>query len=290
MSKELSTIQNNPVELNKAFGFEGKPKPSIPLLKVNGSDDEDGTSAPKGTFTYDDGDKILYASEVTIRSFVKAYQYRLYHPTEKDKNDMSIISNTFKAEFRSTSGRLACGKMNKKSYVELGDNVTTQQKYYQDNVKCKLLMFGLVSGEFTDVDTKTKIEVKDALFSWVVSQSGFMSIDQTIKGIEMERRAIPLTPIRLRLKKEKNGSVTYFVPIPEVLNETAKLDIERDTKYLEKVKDFIVNTNKFIDDKYTEALKGKANNDDFAAVGTIVEGKTSKHKKNLLDIDDVVPF
>ena len=284
MSTELALKEaaNNPVALNKLFGFEGRPKPQIPYLKINGSDDEDGTKAPKGTFVYDDGDRVLYAPEATIRSFVKAYQYRLYDAKDPGKNDHSIIARSFKEEFRSVSGRIACGKMNKKAYAQLGDNVSSIQKYLQDTVKCKLLVFGLVSGEFTDLDTKKPVVLKDALFVWTVSQSGFMSVDQAITGIEKERRAVALTPISIKLKKEKQGSVTYFAPIPEVLNKSEALEVKRDEGYLNEIKKFIVSNNEYVNDKYNEALKGAANSNNFAKTAKVVE-------KDALDFDEL-PF
>lgn len=272
MSTELATLGNNAVEINKAFGFNNKIKPSIPILKINGADEEVGT-APKGTFVYDDGEKVLYSSEVNIRSFVKAYQYRIWDGADKSKNDMSTIEFSFKGEFRSMSGRFACGKMNKKKFLSLGDGATAQQKYLQENTKCKLLVFGLLSGVFTDLDTKAQIEVKDELFSWVVSQSGFMPIDQAISGIEKERRAVPLTPVKLTLKKEKQGSVTYFVPLPVVQNITEKLEVERDSAYLVQIKDFIKDTNEFVNNKFNSATKAQTENDNFAEVSKTIDGK-----------------
>lgn len=270
MTNELALVQNNAAALNKAFGFQGRPKPSIPVLKINGADDEDGVRAPKGTFVYDDGDRVLYAPAVAIRTFVKAYQYRLY-TKEKDKNDMSIIGKDFKTEFRSMSGRIACGKMGKKKYFELGENVSSTQKFLQDNVKCKLLVFGLVSGTFTDLDTKKEVKVEDALFSWVVSQSGFMPIDGAITGIEKERRPVPLTPIKVTLKKDKNGSVTFFSPIPEVQNTTANLIVERDGGFLAQINGFIDDTNEFIESKYNASVKAKTDDNNFAEVGKTIE-------------------
>lgn len=270
MTNELATLENDPVALNKAFGFQGRPKPPIPVLRINGADESTGT-APKGTFVLDDGDKILYANEIDIRSFLKAYQYRIFDKDNKEKNDTSTIEMSFKGEFRSMSGRFACGKMNKKKFLALGDNISATQKYLQDNVKCKLLVFGLVSGKFIDIDTKREIEVKDELFSWVVSQSGFMSLDQAITGIEKERRAVALTPIHITLKKEKMGSVTYFVPVPAVTANTEKLDVERDGNYLLQIKSFIKDTNSYVNDKYNAANKVTKENTSFVNVGTILD-------------------
>lgn len=284
MSKnELALVQNNPVAINKLFGFEGRPKPLISILRVNGSDEEEGLSAPKGTFVYDDGEKILYANEVSIRSFLKCYQYRLYHATDKEKNDASIIGKNFKQEYRSISGRVACGKMHKKTYAQLGDAVSVDQKFLQENVKCKLLVFGLVSGKFTDLDTKTEVDILDELFIWTVSQSGFVSIDQTITGIEKERRAVPLTPIRLRLKKEKNGAVTYFVPIPEVLNQTVKLELDRDASYIKKIESFIKDNNDYVNERYNEAIKGRVENDNFSEVAKKVKAVDTEQPNDPLD-------
>lgn len=270
----LTTLPTNAVELNKIFGFEGRGKPALPTLKVNGSDEEEGCGAPKGTFVFDDGERLLYASDITIRTFIKGLQYRVWNAKDKNKNDMSIIANSFRAEFRSISGKIACGKLPKKQYLELGDNVTSLQKELQDSVKCKLIVFGLVSGTFKSVDTDEEVVLKDELFIWTTSQSSFMIMEQTISGIEKERRAVPCTPIKLKLKKEKSGSVTYFTPQPEVLNETVSLDPVVDIANLNVIKKYITDTNDFVSRKYNEALKGKAVDDDFKSVGEILEGNT----------------
>lgn len=284
MSNELALAANNPTALNKLFGFESKPKPVIPYLKVNGSDDGDGSSAPKGTFVLDDGETVLYADTVTIRSFVKAYQYRIFDPADASKNDSSTIENSFKHEFRSVSGRLACGKMSKRGYLELGESASPTQQYLQKNVKCKLLVFGLVSGAFTNLDTKAPVEVKDALFSWTVSQSGFMAIDQAITGIHKERRAVPLTPIKITLKKEKSGSVTYFVPIPNVLNETAPFDAAAAEEHLKKISGFIKDNNDYVNKKYNEATKAKQENDNFGTVGEILDNMSREMTDDVIDL------
>lgn len=284
MSTELATVANNAAAINKAFGYKGKSKPSIPILKINGADEEEGVSAPKGTYVYEDGDRILYTSEVSIRSFTKAYQYRVFNLADASKNDMSIIANDFKAEFRSLSGRLACGKMNKKKYISLGDNVTAVQKSLQESVKCKLLIFGLVSGKFTDADTKQEVIVEDALFYWITPQSGFMPLDRAITGLEKERRAVPLTYINLRLKKEKTGQVTYFVPVVEVTTNTAPLNIERDGGYLKQITKFIEDTNEFVNSRYNEATRGRQEDANFAEVGKTIEGKSSFYNDPLNDL------
>lgn len=275
MSNDLATLSTNPVAINKAFGFAGRPKPLIPTLKINSDDDEDGTKAEKGTFVLDDGDKILYAKEVTVRSFLKAYQYRVFDKDDKTKNDSSIIANNFDVEFRSVSGKIACGKMGKKAYAALGDRATASQAALQKAVKCKLLVFGLVSGEFTDLDTKAIVKVEDALFVWVVAQSSFMVIDASIKGIEKERRPVPLTPIKLTLNKVISGKVTYFEPIPAVQNVTVPLVPERDQAYLATIQKFVKGNNDYVNQKYSEAHKGKVQSEDFKTVGQIIEGKVT---------------
>lgn len=273
MSKELATLQDNPVEINKAFGFNSKMKPVIPVLKIEGADDENGVvKAPKGTFVYDDGDRLIYAEEVTFRTFFKGYQYVLYDGKDKSKNDRSIIGKDFDTEYRSASGRIACGKLSKKRLKELGSSVSKQQEYYQEKAKCKLILFGLVSGEFTNVDTKEKLSVEDALCVWVVSSSAFISMTDIIKGIEKERRPVPLTPIRLTLKKERNGTVTYYMPIPHVQNEVAKFDLERDQEFLQRIHSFLKDTNDYVNEKYTAAIQGASQNDNFAKVSKASNG------------------
>lgn len=282
MTQDLSTIQNNPTAINALFGFEGKPKPIIPTLKVNGNDEE-GAYAPKGTFVLDDGDRVLYANEVIIRSYVKSYQYQIYDAANPDKNDRSTIEHSFKGEFRSISGKLMCGKMQKKKYEELGDAVTSIQKYYQENVKCKLLLFGVVSGQFTDLDTKAEVDVKDQLFFWTVAQSGFMDMDRAINGIARERRAVPLTPIKISLKKEKNGSVVFFVPVPNVTSDTVQMDVASVTASLEKINKFVKDSNTYVTNKYNSALRTGNEDKDFATLGEILEGSSREIADDSLD-------
>lgn len=283
MSQDLALIQNNPTAINALFGFEGKPKPIIPILKVNSNDDGDGSTAPKGTFVLDDGDRVLYANDITIRSYVKAYQYRIYDTANPDKNDNSTIESSFKGEFRSISGKVMCGKMPKRNYEALGDSVTSAQKYYQDNVKCKLLIFGVVSGKFTDLDTKAEVDVVDELFNWTVAQSGFMGVDRAITGISKERRAVPMTPIKVSLKKEKMGSVVYFVPVPTVTPDTVVLDAVTDTARLAKISKFIQDSNTYVNNKYNAALKSKNQNNDFATLGEILEGSSREIQDDSLN-------
>lgn len=287
MSTDLAVVGNNAVAINKLFGFDNTFERDIPVLRIEGSDDEEGVvKAPKGTFVYDDGKTLLYCNEVHFRAYVKSYQYRLYDKDNKDNNDMSIIGKDFNTEYRSTSGRIACGKLSKKRLQDV--ELTKEQQFYQDNAKCKLIVFGVVSGEFTNVDNKEKVQVEDALCLWTVSQSAFMSIAETLKGIEKERRPVPLTPIRLSLKREKNGTVTFYMPIPHVETRTAKFVVERDQEYLERITKYIKDTNDFVNNKYHEKIKENSQNDNFAAVSP----KSAKGavKDDPLDLDDVVPF
>lgn len=280
----IATIPTNAVDINKAFGFESsKMKPDIPVLKINGADEEEGT-APKGTFVYDDGDRVLYANDVVIRAFLKGIQYRRWDSKDKTKNDMSIIATSFRAEFRSTSGKIACGKISSKKFAEMGNMVSPAQKELQDSVKCKLVLFGLVSGKFTSVDTKEEVTLHDQLFIWATPQSAFMPLDQTISGIEKERRAIPCTKIKLKLKKEKQGQVTYFVPQAEVLSDVVELSVEHDLPKLAKINKFVSDTNAHVDNKYNEALKAKAIDNNFTAVGEVLDDKKADFT------NDEIPF
>jgi hypothetical protein len=227
---------------------------------------------------------VLYANDVVIRTFFKGIQYRRWDAKDKSRNDMSIIANSFRAEFRSTSGKLACGKLSSKKYAEMGSLVSPAQKELQDTVKCKLILFGLLSGKFISVDTKEELELHDQLFIWATPQSAFMPMDQVISGIEKERRTIPSTKIKLKLKKEKQGSVTYYVPQPEVLSDEVKLSLETDIPNLEKIKKFVSDTNAHVDAKYNEALKAKTLDSNFATVGEILDGKKADFE------DSSIPF
>lgn len=270
MSTEITLAQDNPTKINKLFGFEGRPKPLIPLLKISGEDEEKGVTPPKGSFVYDDGDRVLHSKAIMIRVFTQGYQYRLWDNEDKSKTDASIIAKSFREEFRSMSGRIACGKLSTKVALAMGDNMTAQQKYFQDKVKCKLIVFGLVSGTFVDMDTNAQVDVEDLPFMWNMGQSGFMDTVNVIKGIEKERRAVPQTPIAVGLAKKKQGAVTYFTPAYTVTTQVAPMVAARDLPFLAEITKYINDTNAVVNQRYSAAVAGMAQNTNFAEVDAVV--------------------
>lgn len=270
-STEVAVFDQSAAKLNAMMGFVTRQKPVIPLLRLNSGDDEDANNAPSDTIVYDDGDNLLYTKTANIRVFFQGFQYRVFDQEKKKHTDMSIIAPNFDAEFRSMSGKIACGKLSKKKFEELGNKATAAQVEAQKKVKCKLILFGLVSGTFTNNETKAEVEITDQLFIWTVSGSAFIDMADIIKGIGKERRAIASTPIKLTLAKKKEGKVVYYVPISEVLADTVKM-VPENMKHMDSIKNYVKDTNDYIESRYNNANRVGAENGKFAQVGKVIDG------------------
>ena len=195
-----------------------------------------------------------------MRVLFRGYQYTLFDAKEKKMLDSSVILPTFFGEFKSQSGKLACGRLSKKRVKEIGEhNLTAEQKYFQENVKVKTHLFVSVSYEGKTQDGETST-VTNALCLYNPSSKAAYTIDEVLAGVEKEGRTIPLTTLNVKTKREKTGDNVYYVPVVEVEQGAAAPDAQV-VEHIRTAVGFVESSNEYITKRYTEVLAGGKSTD-----------------------------
>lgn len=287
----LETLSD--ADLNHQLGISRDKGPRTPRLKINASADDDNEKPlPLGTFYIDevvDGKDAprAYTKEVSIRIVTRVYQFQHFDQEKKKLLDESVMRTSLFAEFPSRSGKMKCGKLSKKQ-VE-GNTLSSEQAKLQKDVKCRQIMFCLVSYKGTTQDG-TEIEYKDKPCLWVVSQSAWTTMDEVLQSFEKQKRAALRYPVTLGLKKEKNGNVTYYNPVPKITNDAVTLS-QVDVDAVNTSKALIDDVNSKVMEAWNKAIKGETTADDVRSenlaeeVGAVVVKKSKKD-----DLDDEIPF
>lgn len=265
-------------ELNEALGFTQK-RTNFPTLKTNKhAEDANEKPLPVGTFYIDGLEKKVYSKNITMRVLFRGFQYTRYDEAQKKTIDSTVILNTYYGEFVSTSGKQACGRLTKKQIEDLGTAVTAEQAIIQKQTKMKNLVFALVSYTGKTQDGE-EVEVKDELVVYKPGFGGSKAIDEAIKGIVAEGRALLRTNLQLKTKRDQTGDNVYYVPVVTISKEVVESSVE-DVQKLRSVLQFVAGINSYV---YKAADKkslgdGAIIDAEFVAVG---DGNTP---------DDDVPF
>jgi len=284
-----ATIDLSDEELNRQLGIsQEKSGPSVPRLKINSlAEDENEKPLPMGTFFIDEKDQPrAYSKEVKIRIVTRVYQYQNYSQDDKKMLDESMMLPSLFSEFPSMSGKLKCGKLSKKK-VE-GVTLSPTQAKIQKDVKCRMFVFCLVSFTGTTVDGK-EVTYADKPVLWVPSQSAFVIVGDVMESFDKQKRAAIKYPVSLKLKKEKNGNVVYYNPVPTILNEAVALT-QVDVDAINSARDFISGVNKRVKEAYDRSLNKAANDSDVETAETVVSIGANVTKTSSKDLDDEIPF
>lgn len=281
------TIDLSDEELNRQLGITQESSgPMVARLKINSlAEDENEKPLQMGTFFIDEKDQPkAYAKEISMRVVTRVFQYQHFSQEEKKLLDESVMLPSLFSEFPSVSGRLKCGKLSKKQ-VE-GVTLSPEQAKIQKEVKCRTFVFALVSFKGTTQDGK-EIEYKDKPVLWIPSQSAFTIVGDMLESFDKQKRAAIKYPVELKLKKEKNGNVVYYNPVPKITNEPVTLTAI-DQEAISSARDFIKSTNERVKAAYASALN-KAPNKSDTSVGETVITVGAQVKKGA-DLDDEIPF
>lgn len=260
MSNEVVDLNVlNAEELNAQLGFNTRKQQPFPYLKINReAEDDNGNTLPVGTFYIDDGvNERVYSKNIEFKILFRGYQYINYNADTKRLVDSSVILPTFFGEFKSTSGKIACGRLSKKRMDEGGAHLATQEQLsLQKSVKLKTMLFGTVSYKGKTQDG-TEVEVVDQLVMYKPSASAAMEFDKVIKSIVAEGRAVANTTLAIKTKREKNGDNVYYVPVVTI-EQGAGSVVKNAFALVTKVLEFVKANNTFVEERYAKALKGGA--------------------------------
>lgn len=277
------------VELNKLLGID----PNITSgggttrLLINAlSEDDEGKALTMGSFYLTNlagQEEPIYAKEVTIRVLMPSYQYRQWDAKEEKIVAQSIMSNSLNAEFISDNGKIRCGKLTK-AKAEKGP-LTPEQLKLQEEVKCKLSLWVLVSYTGKTQDGR-EAEVADVPALWTLSQSGFREAATLLEGFTKGKRSPLRYDVKVTLRKEKNGSVIYYIPIFVVDSEAKPLP-NNVADLIKNVGEFIKRVNVKITDGYNTVLSGEKKTTD--AVDVVKEFNRPMPNSRKGKTIDVVP-
>jgi hypothetical protein len=230
-TQDLATIDTNDMAIMAALtgqdgGQQMQPRDDggFPRLRINTDHEDDkGNPLKAGTFAFYQNEKNWYAETVKFRPFLNGFQYLNWDPNGgKDRKgayiNKSIVIRSFKEEAIDEQGTIACGKI--RNLEGMSPTVALQQK----NIKCFRLVFGTVSGEFTDGPSKDAeiLRVVDQPVALRLRGTNFMPIGDVFQEMSKNKKLIFQHAINFTLKREKSGQTVYYI-IQPVLDETKVL-------------------------------------------------------------------
>ncbi len=257
----LPTINNN-LSYEQIAQLTGQEMPSkatstLKVLKINRDfEDDDGNALPSGTFTINVDGENVYAKTIKFQLFMQRYQYIHYDQTEGEFVGKSIMANNLypQTEVHDSTGTMRCGSVPSAKR----DNLTVEQATKQKDIKCYRMLFGKVT--FNDaVNAKgEKREVANMPIIWKARGANFMPISVPLDALTAQRKPFIYYDMVVSLKKEKNGSVIYYVGTFSSPN--GPLDFgEDDQNLLADFNSYIETENKDVMKDYDSALRSSGN-------------------------------
>lgn len=229
-------------------------------LQINRLDEDDnGNALPKGTYMVYvvDQKEMLYGKVAKFRPFIQTFQYRVYD-TDKFTN-RSILFKSFNDEKFDELGGLGCGKVNKKVFETLTDD----EKIKQKQIKCRRILFGLLSMEGTFKSKVGESTVRGGNVSalpvmWATSGASFMPVGDVIKALTEKNKLMFNYELELKTKREKTGSNVYYTADVSVDASAKALALSKDDLALmRQFQDYINTENNTVVEKWHKAhVKG----------------------------------
>lgn len=257
----LPTINTN-LSYEQIAQLTGQEMPSkspstLKVLKINRDfEDDDGNALPSGTFTINVDGENVYAKTIKFQLFMQRYQYIHYDQTEGEFVGKSIMANNLypQTEVPDSTGTMRCGSVPSAKR----DNLTVEQATKQKDIKCYRMLFGKVT--FNDaVNAKgEKREVANMPVLWKARGANFMPISVPLDALTAQRKPFIYYDMIVSLKKEKNGSVIYYVGTFSSPNGPLEFS-EDDQKLLADFNSYIETENKDVMKDYDSALRSSGN-------------------------------
>lgn len=238
-------------ELAKLTGqTEDRTGNMLPTLRVNYDDeDDDNNSLPRGQWScYTSSGKRIFAKEVSLRIFLTKYQYNHYDQDASEMVSTSVYFSKFGDQAPDTAGGYKCNKVTKKQLKELSEAEQAVQK----QIKCSRVCFGLLTAEGVD-QLGEKVSVTDEPVIFYARGTHYMPMSDYIKKTSNAEGWLGGVVTNLSLKKEKNGSVTYWIVVPSMV-KTIKPS-EEDLAMLRQFYDTVEAENKSIVEQFYSAQK-----------------------------------
>lgn len=224
MNTEVANIETlDYSQLAALTGASTRETAVLPRLSINRSpEDDSGNTLKMGTFAVTQNNVTVYGLPAIFRPFINTYQYAEYSPAEKTFTNRSLIIKSFNEEALDMKGGLACGKVAFKNLHTLSADEQARQK----NIKCRRLLYGLVSLIEACTATGEKTEVSEVPVLWKLSGGGFMAPKEAFDIMDKMKHLYFQHNLKLETKKQKTGSTIYYdtVVTPELKTELTFTD------------------------------------------------------------------
>jgi len=272
----LPTVTNN-LSFEQIAQITGQEQPtkassSLAVLKINRDfEDDDGNPLPSGHFMVNYDGENVYAKTIKFQLFMQRYQYIHYDQAEGEFVAKSIMANNLypQTEVPDTIGTMRCGSVP----VSKRDTLNADQLTKQKDIKCFRMLFGKAT--FVDAVTAggEKRDVEGVPVQWKARGANFMPISVPLDALTAQRKPFLFYSLGVSLKKEKNGSVIYYVGNFSLGD--GPLDFTKDDEQLLQDFDAFIDTeNKGVMQEYDKALRSQ---------GTVVDGDA-----RTVSMDDVL--
>ncbi len=257
----LPTVANNLSfeQIAQLIGQEQPPKTgsSLTILKINRDyEDDDGNPLPAGHFMINHEGESVYAKTIKFQLFMQRYQYIHYDQTEGEFVSKSIMANDLypQTEVPDTIGGMRCGSVPSSKR----DTLTAKQATKQKDIKCFRMLFGKVTFDDAVTASGEKREVAGVPVLWKARGANFMPISVPLDALTAQRKPFLYYNLNVSLRKEKNGTVIYYVSNCSV--GEGPLDFtEADQQLLQDFNNYIEAENKDVMKDYDTALRSQGN-------------------------------
>lgn len=247
--------------LMEASGQSAKPtgQTGLPRLNINyDAETEDGKSLPRGSWKmYMDG-RFLYAEEVTIRPILRTFEYSVWDQESGTFSSKSVQKPNLSGMFPDTTGGNKCGRLTR----EEEDRLPKDDIAYLNSraVVCNQVIYAKITGTFHDADGNN-VEIADQPVVAYFKRSGFKPINDFINGLSKQKKLMQKCEVSLKTHRHKNGSVTFWTPVPTL---KAEVNITDDDKQLMGMfAETVKGHNENVMNQHREAAKLIADDDDI---------------------------
>jgi len=232
----------------------------LPRININyDAETEDGKSLPRGSWKmYIDG-RFIYADQVVLRPILRTFEYSMWDQENNNFSSKSVQKTTLSGMFPDTIGTNKCGRLTRDEENRLAkDDIA----YLTSRaVSCNQILYSKISGMFKDADGN-EVEIKDEPVVAYFKRSGFIPMNDFINNLTKQNKIMQKCEINLATSRHKNGSVTYWTPMPTLKGVVDTISDE-DKELMSKFVDTVKGHNENVINQNREAAKLLSDDDDI---------------------------
>ena len=243
----------------------------LPRLNINyDTETEDGQTLPRGSWKmYLDG-RFIYAEKVSVRFILRMFEYSLWDQETGTFASKSVQNPTFSGMFPDTTGTNKCGRLTRDEENALDKDDPAYLK--SRAVVCNQVIYGKISGEFKDASGNV-VNITDQPVVAYFKRSGFKPIGDFIDGLSKQKKLMQKCEVSLTTHRQKNGSVTFWTPVPVLSSE---VDISQEDKDLMGMfGETVKGHNESVMNQHREAVKLIADDDDIDLAADFVDANAA---------------